>query len=124
MKKKRMDSLELTIKYLEKEWERSGEAKSGIRVDEDMVIDVLQAITRYAEDAKEKEEAMTEETFEEALQKSHGNFILLRVARKYWKNYNKLKKKGGGTVFIEFDKEEAKVLKKLLSELEQEDVHE
>ena len=41
MKKKRMDSLELTIKYLEKEWERSGEAKSGIRVDEESLAHQL-----------------------------------------------------------------------------------
>lgn len=124
MKKERMDSLELTIQYLEKEWERSGEAKSGIRVDEDMVLDVLQAITRYAEDTKETEGTMADETFEETLQKSHGNFILLRVARKYWKTYNKLKKRGGGTVLIELDKEERKVLRELLSELEQEELHE
>ena len=118
MKKERMDSLELTIKYLEKEWERSGEAKSGIRVDEDMVLDVLQAITRYTEDAKETEETMADKTFEESLQKSHGNYILLRVARKYWRTYNKLKKKGGGTALIELDKEERKALRDILTELE------
>lgn len=123
MKKDIMRSLEVALKYLEKEWQRSGEKKTRIHVEDEDMFMAVQRITQYVKDKEKIHKNIEDISFEESLQMSHENYILLRVARKYKKICDKIQKKGLGRDFIELDIEETKALMKILPELEEEETH-
>lgn len=101
--------MEHLVKLLHKEWERSGKTKAEITIN---LSDAAEVKKRMAEAIAEKQKQLENDelTFQESMELSKNNFVLLRLVKKVKKAEDKTLKKGLDMDFtVELDKEEYKL---------------
>lgn len=106
--------MEHLVKLLHKEWERSGKTKAEITIN---LSDAAEVKKRMAEAIAEKQEQLENDelTFQESMELSKNNFVLLRLVKKVKKAEDKTNQKGLDLKFsVELDKEEYKLLKEIV----------
>ena len=98
--------MEYLVKLLHEEWEHSGKTKAEITIN---LSDAAEVKKRMAEAITEKQKqiANDELTFQESMELSKKNFVLLRLVKKIKKVEDKINQKGFDLKFmVELDKEE------------------
>jgi len=106
--------MEHLVKLLHKEWERSGKTKAEITIN---LSDAAEVKKRMAEAIAEKQKQLENDelTFQESMELSKNNFVLLRLVKKVKKAEDKTNQKGLDLKFsVELDKEEYKLLKEIV----------
>jgi hypothetical protein len=106
--------MEHLVKLLHKEWERSGKTKTEITIN---LSDAAEVKKRMAEAIAEKQKQLENDelTFQESMELSKNNFVLLRLVKKVKKAEDKTNQKGLDLKFsVELDKEEYKLLKEIV----------
>lgn len=106
--------MEHLVKLLHKEWERSGKTKAEITIN---LSDAAEVKKRMAEAIVEKQKQLENDelTFQESMELSKNNFVLLRLVKKVKKAEDKTNQKGLDLKFsVELDKEEYKLLKEIV----------
>lgn len=106
--------MEHLVKLLHKEWERSGKTKAEITIS---LSDAAEVKKRMAEAIAEKQKQLENDelTFQESMELSKNNFVLLRLVKKVKKAEDKTNQKGLDLKFsVELDKEEYKLLKEIV----------
>lgn len=106
--------MEHLVKLLHKEWERSGKTKAEITIN---LMDAAEVKKRMAEAIAEKQKQLENDelTFQESMELSKNNFVLLRLVKKVKKAEDKTNQKGLDLKFsVELDKEEYKLLKEIV----------
>lgn len=118
MKGQTIRALEYAVRMLKKEWEKSGEIKKVLEADTTEIHSMLAAINSDIKNCSEAVAGGEEIPFRESIAQSKRNYILLRIGRKLMKAVEKAEKKGAVFSKIELDKEEAKLLEKIMEEQE------
>ena len=106
--------MEHLVKLLHKERERSGKTKAEITIN---LSDAAEVKKRMAEAIAEKQKQLENDelTFQESMELSKNNFVLLRLVKKVKKAEDKTNQKGLDLKFsVELDKEEYKLLKEIV----------
>lgn len=106
--------MEHLVKLLHKEWESSGKTKAEITIN---LSDAAEVKKRMAEAIAEKQKQLENDelTFQESMELSKNNFVLLRLVKKVKKAEDKTNQKGLDLKFsVELDKEEYKLLKEIV----------
>lgn len=106
--------MEHLVKLLHKEWERSGKTKAEITIN---LSDAAEVKKRMVEAIAEKQKQLENDelTFQESMELSKNNFVLLRLVKKVKKAEDKTNQKGLDLKFsVELDKEEYKLLKEIV----------
>lgn len=108
-----VNNMELLMKELHKEWDRSGVTKASVIISIDKVEEVNKVLKmRIAKAQVLAEEKMM--TFKENIFLSRDCYVLLRLARKIKVKEDKTNKKAMDLEFsVEFDKEELKLFKEM-----------
>jgi hypothetical protein len=108
-----VSNMELLMKELHKEWDRSGVTKASVIIS----IDKVEEVNKVLKMRIAKAQALAEEkmmTFKENIFLSRDCYVLLRLARKIKAKEDKTNKKAMDLEFsIEFDKEELKLFKEM-----------
>lgn len=108
-----VSNMELLMKELHKEWDRSGVTKASVIISIDKVEEVNKVLKmRIAKAQVLAEEKMM--TFKENIFLSRDCYVLLRLARKIKVKEDKTNKKAMELEFsVELDKEELKLFKEM-----------
>lgn len=108
-----VSNMELLMKELHKEWDRSGVTKASVIISIDKVEEVNKVLKmRIAKAQVLAEEKMM--TFKENIFLSRDCYVLLRLARKIKVKEDKTNKKAMDLEFsVELDKEELKLFKEM-----------
>lgn len=107
-------NMEHLIKLLHKEWEQSGRTKAEVSMN---LADARTVKVRLVKMIQERQGQLEAErmTFNQSMELSKGNFILLRLAKKIRKAIENTERKETETsVMIELDKEEYKFFSVLI----------
>lgn len=107
-------NMEHLIKLLHKEWEQSGRTKAEVSMN---LADARSVKVRLVKMIQERQGQLEAEkmTFNQSMELSKGNFILLRLAKKIRKAIENTERKETETsVMIELDKEEYKLFSVLI----------
>lgn len=107
-------NMEHLIKLLHKEWEQSGRTKAEVSMN---LADVRTVKVRLVKMIQERQGQLEAErmNFNQSMELSKGNFILLRLAKKIRKAIENTERKETETsVMIELDKEEYKLFSVLI----------
>lgn len=107
-------NMEHLIKLLHKEWEQSGRTKAEVSMN---LADARTVKVRLVKMIQERQGQLEAEkmTFNQSMELSKGNFILLRLAKKIRKAIENTERKETETsVMIELDKEEYKLFSVLI----------
>lgn len=107
-------NMEHLIKLLHKEWEQSGRTKAEVSMN---LADARTVKVRLVKMIQERQGQLEVErmTFNQSMELSKGNFILLRLAKKIRKAIENTERKETETsVMIELDKEEYKLFSVLI----------
>lgn len=107
-------NMEHLIKLLHKEWEQSGRTKAEVSMN---LADARTVKVRLVKMIQERQGQLEAEkmTFNQSMELSKGNFILLRLAKKIRKTIENTERKETETsVMIELDKEEYKLFSVLI----------
>lgn len=108
-----VSNMELLMKELHKEWDRSGVTKASVIIS----IDKVEEVNKVLKMRIAKAQALAEEkmmTFKENIFLSRDCYVLLRLARKIKVKEDKTNKKAMDLEFsVEFDKEELKLFKEM-----------
>lgn len=107
-------NMEYLVKLLHQEWERSGRTRAEVRI---ALADVDEIKKRFGTAIRERQKQleMEELTFQQSMELSKRNFVLLRVVRKIKKAQDKTNRKGIDLKFtIELDKEEYKLFTEIV----------
>lgn len=116
--KKVMRALEITVKFLEKEWGQSGEIKYQVQITREDAKMMLSQIYQFGMENQQKIEHMEDVPFREILSLIKEDYVALRIARKCKREYEKMVKKGHAAGVINLDQEEKGVLYSVLPEFE------
>lgn len=106
--------MEYLVKLLHKEWERSGKTKAEVTIS---LSDVAKVKKRMAKAIAEKQKQLENDslTFQQSMELSRNNFVLLRLVKKVKKAEDKTNQKGLDLKFtVELDKEEYKLFTKMI----------
>lgn len=106
--------MEYLVKLLHKEWERSGKTKAEVTIS---LSDVTEVKKRMAKAIAEKQKQLENDslTFQQSMELSKNNFVLLRLVKKVKKAEDKTNQKGLDLKFtVELDKEEYKLFTKMI----------
>lgn len=106
--------MEYLVKLLHKEWERSGKTKAEVTIS---LSDVAEVKKRMAKAIAEKQKQLENDslTFQQSMELSKNNFVLLRLVKKVKKAEDKTNQKGLDLKFtVELDKEEYKLFTKMI----------
>ncbi len=106
--------MEHLVKLLHKEWERSGKTKAEVTVS---LSDAAEVKKRLAKAIAEKQKQLENDelTFQQSMELSKNNFVLLRLVRKVKKAEDKINQKGIDFKFrVELDKEEFKLFSEIV----------
>lgn len=106
--------MEYLVKLLHKEWERSGKTKAEVTIS---LSDVAEVKKRMAKAIAEKQKQLENDslTFQQSMDLSKNNFVLLRLVKKVKKAEDKTNQKGLDLKFtVELDKEEYKLFTKMI----------
>lgn len=110
-------NMELLVKELHKEWDRSGVSKASVIIsleEVDGINDKLKEIIYQTQKSVDEDEL----TFKQSIAKSKECYVLLRVVRKIAKKKDKCEKQAIDNEFaIELDKDELKLFKGLFAEM-------
>ena len=108
-----VNNMELLMKELYKEWDRSGVTRASVIIS----IDKVEEVNKVLKMRIAKAQALTEEkmmTFKENIFLSRDCYVLLRLARKIKAKEDKTNKKAMDLEFsVELDKEELKLFKEM-----------
>jgi hypothetical protein len=108
-----VNNMELLMKELHKEWDRSGVTKASVIIS----IDKVEEVNKVLKMRIAKAQALAEEkmmTFKENIFLSRDCYVLLRLARKIKAKEDKTNKKAMDLEFsVELDKEELKLFKEM-----------
>lgn len=106
--------MEYLVKLLHKEWERSGKTKAQVMVSLSDAVEIEKRMAGVIQD-KQKQLENEELTFQQSMELSKQNFVLLRLVKKVKKAEEKTVKKAVDTEFlVELDKEEYKLFEKIV----------
>ena len=100
--------MEYLVKLLHKEWERSGKTKAQVTVSLSDAVEIGKRMAGVIHD-KQKQLENEELTFQQSMELSKQNFVLLRLVKKVKKAEEKTVKKADAEFFVELDKEEYKL---------------
>lgn len=106
--------MEYLVKLLHKEWERSGKTKAEVTIS---LSDVAEVKKRMAKAIADKQKQLENDslTFQQSMELSKNNFVLLRLVKKVKKAEDKTNQKGLDLKFtVELDKEEYKLFTKMI----------
>lgn len=107
-------NMEYLVKLLHQEWERSSRTRAEVRIvlaDADEIKKRFWTVIRE----RQKQLEMEELTFQQSMELSKRNFVLLRVVRKIRKAQDKTNRKGTDLEFtIELDKEEYRLFTEIV----------
>lgn len=108
-----VNNMELLMKELNKEWDRSGVTRASVIIS----IDKVEEVNKVLKMRIAKAQALAEEkmmTFKENIFLSRDCYVLLRLARKIKVKEDKTNKKAKDLEFsVELDKEELKLFKEM-----------
>jgi len=108
-----VNNMELLMKELHKEWDRSGVTRASVIIS----IDKVEEVNKVLKMRIAKAQALAEEkmmTFKENIFLSRDCYVLLRLARKIKVKEDKTNKKAMDLEFsVEIDKEELKLFKEM-----------
>ncbi len=105
--------MEYLVKLLHKEWERSGKTKAQVTVSLSDAVEIGKRMAGVIHD-KQKQLENEELTFQQSMELSKQNFVLLRLVKKVKKAEEKTVKKADTEFFVELDKEEYKLFAKIV----------
>lgn len=106
--------MEYLVKLLHKERERSGKTKAQVMVSLSDAVEIEKRMAGVIQD-KQKQLENEELTFQQSMELSKQNFVLLRLVKKVKKAEEKTVKKAVDTEFlVELDKEEYKLFEKIV----------
>ena len=105
--------MEYLVKLLHKEWERSGKTKAQVTVSLSDAVEIGKRMAGVIHD-KQKQLENEELTFQQSMELSKQNFVLLRLVKKVKKAEEKSVKKADTEFFVELDKEEYKLFAKIV----------
>lgn len=111
--------MEYLVKLLHKEWERSGKTKAEVTIS---LSDVTEVKKRMAKAIAEKQKQLENDslTFQQSMELSKNNFVLLRLVKKVKKAEDKTNQKGLDLKFtVELDKEEYKLFTEMIETQEE-----
>ncbi|MBO5033766.1 MAG: hypothetical protein J6D08_18165 [Lachnospiraceae bacterium] len=111
--------MEYLVKLLHKEWARSGKSKAVITIS---LSDVAEVKKRMAKAIAEKQKQLENDslTFQQSMELSKNNFVLLRLVKKVKKAEDKTNQKGLDLKFtVELDKEEYKLFTEMIGTQEE-----
>ena len=118
MRNEQFKALEYATRQLEIEWERTGETKHVIKMEADQVRNLLVAIQKEITMREEVHGMLIHLSYPEFIGISHENYILLRLCKKVLKAYEQISRKKAKHGKVNLDKEEIRVMKKLLENKE------
>lgn len=105
---KAVNDMEFLVNELHKEWDRSGADEETVGIGMEEASDVNEAIMEKIEKQQEELEG-AELTFQELMDLTRKNYVLLRMARKIKSREGKVSQKGMDYEFqVSFDNEELK----------------
>ena len=105
--------MEYLVKLLHKEWERSGKTKAQVTVSLSDAVEIGKRMAGVIHD-KQKQLENEELTFQQSMELSKQNFVLLRLVKKVKKAEEKTVKRADTEFFVELDKEEYKLFAKIV----------
>ena len=105
--------MEYLVKLLHKEWERSGKTKAQVTVSLSDAVEIGKRMAGVIHD-KQKQLENEELTFQQSMEISKQNFVMLRLVKKVKKAEEKTVKKADTEFFVELDKEEYKLFAKIV----------
>lgn len=105
--------MEYLVKLLHKEWERSGKTEAQVTVSLSDAVEIGKRMAGVIHD-KQKQLENEELTFQQSMELSKQNFVLLRLVKKVKKAEEKTVKKADAEFFVELDKEEYKLFAKIV----------
>lgn len=113
------NDMEYLIVELQKEWESSGKTSATVVFQIEEVQEVNQKLQQEIADRQELLKNDEEMTFEQSIQLTKQNYILLRLIKKILRKEQKTNKKGIDCEFsVVLDKEEHRIFKDLFQPVE------
>lgn len=111
--------MEYLVKLLHKEWERSGKTKAEVTISLSDVAEVKKCMAKAIAE-KQKQLENDSLTFQQSMELSKNNFVLLRLVKKVKKAEDKTNQKGLDLKFtVELDKEEYKLFTEMIETQEE-----
>ena len=113
------NDMEYLIVELQKEWESSGKTSATVVFQIEEVQEVNRKLQQEIADRKELLKNDEEMTFEQSIQLTKQNYILLRLIKKILRKEQRTNKKGIDCEFsVVLDKEEHRIFKDLFQPVE------